>query len=176
MTAKLRTYEWCVILLFCSIMLVLASYATIRSKPVMDSLPLPPLPAPSQQIQITVIGEVVHAGLHYLPQGSKMQNVLDLVQPLPSADLSQLNYRRRLRDGQTVQIPQRQKMTIQISGAVKSPGSIEMLSGTRYCDWIPQLEVLPEADISKLKKRKGFIQNGVSIEIPVKKKKGVRKK
>jgi len=176
MSNKLPLHEWCIIVLFCFILLSLGAIAMLRQKPVMAAA------LPSENITevpvllIRVEGQVAKPGLHRLPLTAKLKQLLDEVQPLPTADLSQLNYRKRLRDGQTVIIPERKKITIQISGAVQSPGNLEILSGTRCCELADQIQALPDADLKAMKRKRRYIQDGDLVEVPFQKKKSKKKK
>lgn len=174
MTTKLPVHEWCIILLFCLILLVLAGFAFGRSKPVIDTTMLAP-PPPITALQVKIEGQVAHPGSYQLPLHATLKQLLEQAQPLPSADLSQLNWRRKLRDGQTLHIPERRLMTINVAGAVQQPGPLQILSGTRCCELVDQLQVLPEADLTALRKKRSFLQEGDLIEVPIKKK-GKRKK
>lgn len=167
--AKLPLYEWCIITLFCAILLVLATLAFGRQEHTVPAAPPSPPPA---GMQIKVEGEVANPGIYELPLTGTLKELLAQAQPLPNADLSQLNWRRRLRDGQTIRIPVRKPITITIAGAVVEPGPMEILSGTRYQELADQLQVLPEADMTVLRKRRRIIQEGDVVTIPVKKKKG----
>lgn len=166
MTSKLPFNEWCIILLFCLILLALSVFAFMERKIV-------PAPRPSE-LQATVLevkieGEVANPGLYQLPLKSTLKELLEKAQPLPTADLSQVSGRRRLRDGQTIRIPERQWITIQIAGMVPQPGPMKILSGTRMHELAAELQVLPEADMKALKKRKSFLKEGEIVDVPAKK-------
>lgn len=167
MMTKLPIHEWCIILLFCLILLVLAGFAVGRPK---MAAPIHLVPAPqATALEIKIEGQVAKPGLYRLPLKATLQQLLEQAQPLPTADLSNLNWRRKLRDGQTVRIPERYLMTIQIAGAVQEPGSLQILSGTRCCELADQLQVLPDADLKAMRKKKGFVKEGEFIEVPIKK-------
>lgn len=110
-------------------------------------------------------------GSYQLPLKSGLKDILALAEPLPTADLSKLNWRKKLRDGQTIKIPEREWITIQIAGMVTEPGPLKIKSGTRIQELIIDLQVLPEADIKKLSKRRSFLFEGDLLEIPAKRKK-----
>lgn len=177
MTTKLPLHEWCIIVLFCLVLLALAGFAWGRPKPVMNTPALPPVPLVAV-LQIKVEGQVAKPGKYSLSLDTTLKQLLEQVQPLPSADLSKLNTRRKLRDGQTLHVPERHTITIQLAGAVQQPGPLKILSGTRCCELADQLQVLPDADLKPIRKRRGFIQEGDRIEVPLKKspkKKGTSK-
>lgn len=168
---KLPFHEWAIVSLFGLILLALAGYAWVRPKPGLDSISLAPLPPSSILLRVNVEGQVIKPGAYDMPRNATIKMLLEEVQPLPKADLSQLNRRKKLRDGQTIHIPERRPIIIHIKGAVKNPGKKEILSGTRYCELADQLEITPEADLNSIRRRKSYIQEGESIEIPAKKRK-----
>lgn len=180
---KLLIHEWCVILLFCAILLVLAGFVVIGKQ---NPLPAPLSFSESQMtissnsldsvVYIKIEGQVLNPGLYPLSSNTSLKELLKQAQPLPSADLSQLKWRRKLHDGQTIRIPERVWMTVQITGAVQQPGPLKILSGTRVCEILEYLQVLPEADIKLISKKQRFVQAGEVIKIPLKKqRKNLRK-
>lgn len=175
MTTKLPVHEWCIILLFCSILLALAGFAWGRPKSVIDSIALAPQSSLAKVLQIKIEGQVAKPGLYYLPLRATLKELFEQAQPLPSADLSQFKGRRKLRDGQTIFVPERHFITIQIAGAVRQPGSLKILSGTRYSELADQLEILPEGDLKPILRKKSFVHEGDCIRVPSKKKRQTKK-
>lgn len=168
-SARLPLYEWCIIVLFCAILLALAALAFGRQHTT-PTLPTTQTRAPTG-LQVRVEGQVANPGLYELTVNGTLKELMELAQPLPNADLSQLNWRRRLRDGQTIRIPARKPITITIEGAVAQPGPLEILSGMRYQELADELEVLPEADMTAFRRRRSILQQGDVVTVPVKKKK-----
>lgn len=168
--AKIPLHEWMIVLLFCLILLLLAGFALSRPKPpprILSSL------SASEKItvlEVKVEGEVTKPGQYRLPLHSTLKDLFEQVEPLPSADLSQISWRRRLHHNQTIRIPKRQTITIQVTGAVEHPGTFEILSGTRYFELADQLAYLPDADLKAIRRRRGFIQSGQCIDVPFQKK------
>jgi DNA uptake protein ComE-like DNA-binding protein len=175
MITRLPIHEWCIILLFCLILLALAGFAFNRTKSISPPVTLAPI-SPVTDLQVKIEGQVANPGLYRLPLKSTLKQLLEQAQPLSTADLSQLNGRRKLRDGQTIHIPERHLITIQIAGAVEQPGSLQILSGTRCCELTEQLHVLPDADLRALSKKRSFVKEDMLIEVPFKKKRKEKKK
>jgi hypothetical protein len=167
MSSKLPLHEWCIILLFCAILLVLAGFALGKKKQ-LPSLTIS-TEAPLTVLQVKIEGQVAKPGLYRLPLRRSLKEIIDQAQPLPSADLSQLKWRRKLRDGQTIHIPERHWITIQIAGEVQQPGPLKIMSGTRCCELADQLKTLPTADLNSLRKKKRFLQEGDLVEVSAKK-------
>lgn len=165
--SKLPLHEWCIILLFCSIILLLAGFALSHQKH------MPPAVLPSEPtvtvLQVKIEGQVAKPGLYRLPIHTSLKELVEQAQPLPLADLSQLKWRRQLRDGQTIHIPERHWITIQIAGEVQQPGPLKILSGTRCCELADRLLISPKGDLKLIRQRKRFLQEGDLVEVPAKK-------
>lgn len=172
---KLPVYEWTIILLFSAILVVLSAFALLRSKPTPSDYVLPSIP-PSTFIEVWVSGQVADPGLYKLPLKCTLKYLLELAIPLESADLSELNYRRKLHDGQKIHIPERVLITIYVSGAVEEEGAVQVLSGTRYNELGKQLKMLPDADLKTINQKTRFVKEGETILIPFKKAKKCCKK
>lgn len=167
MKPRLPVHEWCIVVLFCSILFVLSAYALTGHQQV--PLPSPPVETKPATVEVKIEGQVAKPGSYALPKKSSLKELLAQAEPLSTADLSQLNFRRKLRDGQTIIVPERQWITIQLTGMVEEPGPLKILSGTRIQELVPQLKVLPEADIKALSKRRSFLYEGDALEVRPKK-------
>lgn len=168
MSPKLPLHEWCIVLLFCAILLILAGFAIGRQK--YQAVP-PALSSDVQQtvMQVKIEGQVQKPGTYSMPLHSSLKDLLEQAQPLSTADLSHLKWRCKLRDGQTIHIPERRWISIQISGAVQEPGPLKILSGMRCYELADQLQFLPEADVNSIRKKRRFLQDGDVVEISTKK-------
>lgn len=176
MKNRLSLQEWAIVSLFSLVLLALSAFALLR--PSWGShTSLPPAPT-SHHIQVTINGAVANPGPHTLPLRATMKQLLAIAEPLPVADLSDLNFRRKLRDGQTIYVPERYPIVIGLTGAIRDSGERQILSGTRLSELVDQLELLPEADIKSLKKKKGYVRRGDTVHIPSKgeKKKNLKSK
>jgi len=166
---KLTLHEWSIVILFCLILLTITGFAIGRSKsspPVVKSLRnLHEITA----LQVNIEGEVGKPGFYRLPLDATLNDLLIQAEPFASADLSELNWRRKLRDNERIYIPARHLITIQLKGAVEEPGSMEILSGTRYCHLVDLLPLLPNADVKGMRKRRSFVFEGDCVEVPASK-------
>ena len=173
MTSKLPFNEWCIIVLFCLILLALSAFAFMERKNV-------PAPRPSEAqatvVEVKIEGEVANPHLYQMPLKSTLKELLEKAQPLPTADLSKVSGRRRLRDKQTVRIPERQWITIEIAGMVQQPARENLKTEPACMSWQPSCKCSPEADMKSLKKRRSFLNEGDIVEVPAKKTKGSPKK
>lgn len=172
---KLPFHEWCIILLFCAILLSLAGFVVLDRSGSSAAISVCAISSPSAPqdpcLQVRVEGCVAHPGVYSLPIHASLKELMEKVQPLSKADLSQLKWRRKLKDGQVIHVPERKWITIQVGGAVQQPGLMKILSGTRLCELVDQLKVLPEANLKLLCTKKRFLQEGDFVEVPVKKSK-----
>lgn len=168
MSTKLPFHEWFVIVLFCTILLVLAGLAFGRQK-TSGSPSHASSDPPVTVLEVKIQGAVEKPGIYRLPLDSSVQELVDQAKLLPQADLSQIKWRRKLQQGQTVRVPERLPIKIYVEGAVKQSGLMQILSGTRGQELADQLDVLPEADLRALRKKRQFLREGETIIIPVKK-------
>ena len=174
---RLPLHEWCIISLFCLILLLISLFAfSDNVKPVQENTHLSLQPsfsslesktkAEKTSLQIKIVGQVKYPGICEFPIKTSLKDVMNRVEPLPNADLSRLHWRRKLKDGQTIRVPERKLIKITVSGAVKNPGEMQIYSGIRKKDLLDQLELLPEADLSFLKRKMSFVMEGDYVKIP----------
>ncbi len=165
MSARLPFHEWCIVILFSLILFTMVALGWTRPQ---NEL-LPTNTSKAALVNVSIEGAVLKPGNYELPSTATIKHLLALAQPLESADLSEIRERRRLYDKQTVQVPHGKMMTIYLNGAVKEVGAVSIRKGTRLSEFVAKLEVLPEADISLLQKRKRFLKEGEHLHVPTKK-------
>ena len=157
----LPLHEWCIITLFCAILIALAGWAFWGQQTHQSMAPVSLELKPSVTvIQVSVVGAVANQGIYHLPLKASLKELMDQAQPLANADLSELKWRRKLQNGQTIVVPEKKPITIYLEGAVKQPGPYQTLSGTRLQELADHLEVLPEADLKAIRKRRGLLREG----------------
>jgi protein involved in polysaccharide export with SLBB domain len=161
MTSRLFYYEWCVVVLFCIILLILAFLAFKR-----PSQPLPLVAISKNFLEVEIQGAVEKPGIYRLPTNSATKELIEQAQLLPNADISQIKWKRKLYDGQTVRILEKTLLTVYIEGAVKRPGKYQIESGTRWQELVDQVEFLPDADLTSLRKKRQFLREGNRVTIP----------
>ncbi|MCM8748324.1 ComEA family DNA-binding protein [Thermomicrobiaceae bacterium CFH 74404] len=100
-----------------------------------------PLETPAD-ITVYVDGAVAKPGLYTLPTGSRLADALDRAGLLPSADTSRLPLAERLRDGQSIVVPERQAQVAEgtTATAPAQPGSTLIDINAASAD---ELETLP---------------------------------
>lgn len=176
MTPKLPFFEWCIIVLFCAIVALLACFALLRKPSYPPSKIITQELNPSiTQLQVTITGEVFRPGTYELDVNTTLKDLIELADPLPSADLSKVNSRRKLYDGQSVYVPPKTPLTITILGAVQNPGTLQIMSGTRVYELANQIAFLPEADIQFIRTKRRYLKEGDIINVPSKKGKAIKK-
>lgn len=167
---SLFPYEWIIVVLFCLILLSLSLFSlkgfANRSCPEELRQQL----GKAIEIEVQVGGAVAKPGIYRLPIKSTLKELLKEAELLSTADLSQINMRKSLANGQVVDIAYRHPITIYLSGAVQYPGEMEILSGTRYCELVEQVEFAQGADLAAIKRRKSFVAGGAKVAVPFRKK------
>ncbi len=100
-----------------------------------------PLETPAD-ITVYVDGAVAKPGLYTLPTGSRLADALDRASLLPSADTSRLPLAERLRDGQSIVVPERPAQVAEGTTATvpAEPGSTLIDINAASAD---ELETLP---------------------------------
>lgn len=166
---KLPLHEWLIVLLFCSILLLLSFFSIFGSSS-HKTIPSTSSKSPAfLSLEVTIEGAVYCPGTYEMPLKSSLDNLLEIAQPLPIADLSQLNKRRQLIDGQIVKIPEKKWITIYLEGEVEHPGPFQLLSGTRCYELVDQIDFKPEADKNHLKRMRRYLKEGETVKIIKKK-------
>lgn len=100
-----------------------------------------PLETPAD-ITVYVGGAVAQPGLHTLPAGSRLADALDRAGLLPGADTSRLPLAERLRDGQTIVVPERSAQVTESSTAIAPVESASTLININTAS-ADELETLP---------------------------------
>ncbi len=100
-----------------------------------------PLETPSE-ISVYVSGAVAQPGLYTLPAGSRLVDALERAVLLPGADTSRLPLAERLRDGQSIVVPERpaQETGSEAAATAAEPSSTLIDLNTASAD---ELETLP---------------------------------
>jgi DNA uptake protein ComE-like DNA-binding protein len=165
--SKLPPHEWVIISLLI-ITLTLLSFVTLFNKKEILPQALATAELTSEFIQVTIKGAVTHAGIHELKRGARLKDLLDIAIPAADADLKKLKLNSKLRDGQVVKIIALEWITIYLKGAVEQEGPLKILKGTKMEDLTDKIAFLPEADRTKLKKKR-LLKNDEVIHVALKK-------
>lgn len=166
-------HEWLVIILFSLTLFVISLLAWMKpSTPLSWKEPLSINSMVKEQgvLAVAIDGAVEFPGGYDLPVKSTVQDLLNIAKPLPEANLSKVKQKSKLKNLQKIQIPYKKWLAITVEGAIENPGPLKVLEGTRYCDLIKLLKILPGADIKPLNQKKGLIREGEVIKIHSKEK------
>lgn len=85
-------------------------------------------------LEVTILGAVMHPGDYELPPGAILHDLLELAQPTREADFSRMRRQRKLTHGEEIILPAKKPLTIYLDGK-----KIQVPKGTRICDlrlWI----------------------------------------
>ena len=163
----LPPHEWLIIALLIAI-LTLLSFATFLNKNEMPWLEERKQELHEDLIQVGIKGAVKQTGIHELKRGSTLQDLLDIAQPLPEADMHQIKLQAKLRNNQMISIPQRRWILVSVKGAVIEPKSFKVRLGTTLQELSSRLAFLPDADIEKMQKKRK-LKDKEEVIVPVKK-------
>lgn len=162
--APLREARWdtgrpaaLILSLVAALAAVIAAVGVWRDRPVPEpapALPLvtaaaarssstPPLPGPTHEVVVSVLGRVVHPGLVRLSEGTRVADALAAVGgALPGTDLLGLNIARRLSDGEQLLVgvapPPGQPANSQPAGSPSGSQVVDLNTAT-----LEQLDGLP---------------------------------
>lgn len=163
---QLPFHEWLIVALILALMLCLTAITYMRNEDILPSTKAVHALV-SQDIHISIQGAIAKPGDYTLKQGSTLGQLLDLVEPLPEADLSRQKRNKKLREGQHIYVPPKTMITIHLEGAVEQPGVVQVTKGTRMNELISKVALLPEADPKPLQKKRRLKDQEV-IVIPKK--------
>ena len=164
---RLPFHEWVIVSLLVIAFLTLALVTQFK-----QAAPLPPVQNShllvDDSIVVTIKGAITRPGDYSFKRGARLKELLAQAEPLPEADLESIKSNSKMRDGQIIKIASQRWITIQVEGAVESPGAMRVKHGTNRNELIEQLSLLPEADVSKLQTKR-LLRNGEVLQVPVKK-------
>jgi|GEM_PF-2190932 len=99
---------------------------------------------------INIEGAVGNPGKLKVLKGTSLKEALTQAALLPDADLSKLSLERKVRKGQSVWIPSKEWVFIEVEGL----GRVKLPRGTRFCE-LPRFITLPEGvERSKFKSKR----------------------
>ncbi len=116
------------------------------------------------QIQVRVEGAVEYPGVYIVERGALVQDVLIKAQPTNQADLKRLSQNKKVRDGQTLKIPSKEYISIQLKGAVEKPGVIVVAKGTLMHELPTLVKFSPGANLNKLQQKRK-LKEGEVIQV-----------
>lgn len=117
-----------------------------------------------EKIHVRIEGAVESPGIYSIKRNTPLKDVLVQAQPTSQADLKKVST-KKLKDGQTIIIPQKEFITIYLEGAVKKQGALVVPKGTKVEELLILIEMDDQADLSKLNFRRR-LKEGDIIKIP----------
>lgn len=158
---SLLPHEWlAVVFIIAGIALITFIGISNRSETLPSQLTLA-----AQTIEVTVTGAVALPGTHLLAKDANIATLLEMVKPLPSADLKKIPLSSNLRHRQRFHVPEIAYITVIVQGAVVKPGSCSVPKGTRRADLSAVVAMLPDADLSGLNSKRR-LKEGEVLYIP----------
>jgi hypothetical protein len=163
----LDVHEWLAVVIISGFlgMLTFLSWISAES-PILAATELP-LHVLDPFIHVNVKGAVGSPGKIKVKKGSTIQEVLELAQVLPEANLKSLKLNRKVRSGQTLNVPTVEMITIHIEGAVNNPGPMTVPKGMMLYQIIQKIESEEGIELPHLKKKRK-VRDQETIRVPTK--------
>lgn len=117
---ELRSYEWVVIVLILAVLLISTKIALNAPDQRWPTKEGNPVPAPQEQLVISITGAVLNEGRYHFEKGTTLRQALQQVKLTPDADISRLFLDKELKRGQKVRIPKKK-----ITKARKTSSKVE---------------------------------------------------
>lgn len=156
----LKPHEWLSILLLIGIILGITLFTTLFNV----NPPVSFNPA-KESIEVIVKGAVVYPGLYHFPKAIPMQEVLELAQTTPEADLRRYKRDQLIKRSRSVIVPAHKMITVYIEGAVKDPKPLRIPHGKSMSDLISLITPAENANLKVLEKKRR-LKDGEIIVIP----------
>lgn len=121
-----------------------------------------------QEVEVLIDGAVAKPGSYRVKIGTTQKEVISLAEPFPEADLRKVRPASRVRNGQNIVIPTKPTISISVSGAVQSEGSLMVPKGTRLSELGNYVKYTDETDLAKMD-RKRLLKADEKIIVPTKK-------
>lgn len=158
---RLTPYEWSVALLFSAVLIAIGGWAYFSPLNEADFPPLPP-----SEATIRIIGAVAKPGDYKWKPGISLEELIEQAELLPTADVRRIRWNRSIRSGEVIRIPARQWITVYVTGAVQHPGALQVPKGTSYRTLLEYLDLLPDADVTGLRKNRRVLSPEICVEVP----------
>jgi len=155
--SSLLHHEW-ILVTFLSLFIVL-----IVSISFYHSYQYPKKYLKSSPILITVTGAVKSPGIYQVYPGVTCKEVLKKAGLLDKTDQKQLDLEKQLYFAQEFAVPELEKITVKVRGAVKEK-TLLLKPGTRYCSLKKYISFKDGADLSGMNSRKKLV-DGQTITI-----------
>ncbi|MBS0654655.1 MAG: hypothetical protein JSR46_02660 [Verrucomicrobia bacterium] len=157
MTATVAAREWMAVfvMLLSLITLAAASFASRSGQAVL----------PIEKITITVIGAVVQEQKRTLPLGALVVDALQTLELSEDADVEKLPLDMKLQPDQTLVIPTKGKISVFVTGAVKTSGLVLLPESCRLPDLLAHLDLQADADLKQFKRCRRLLREGETVDI-----------
>ena len=119
-------------------------------------------------VEVAIEGCVRKPGVYLVSRGTPMGEVIKRAGLRKFADLRPLRLQEPILQPVEIVIPALQQLKIRVEGAVKNPGQLAVLPGTKIADLKKILLLEKEADLTFFRKKRQ-LQEGEIIKIPTRK-------
>lgn len=159
---QLPVYEWGIIAIVISALLFLG-FVTYTNHHHED---IPVFEEQSTNVTVSAAGSVNRPGAYVFNAGATVEELLEQIEPNLLANLSKLNTKRKLKDGEHFQIPEKPSIKIYLEGAIQKKGLYILPKGTKFSELPDLVEVFEEADLDKIRSIKQKLKNDEVVFIP----------
>lgn len=166
---RLTQIDWGVIIAYCAILTSLTLYTQVYIPWVCPALPEQAHWTHPATVTVYITGEVEVPGEHTLKVGSTRGDLLAQAKPLETADLRRLKTSVKLKQGQLVEVPKLETVTVTITGEVETPITLVVPKGTTLHDIQSRVTLTGAGDPKCLEKRRR-IKDGETIVVRKKRK------
>lgn len=162
----LKVREWLAILVLIVVVFGLAIYTSFsKGKDLHGQLDRAVMKTSKKGFEVIVKGAVDRPGVYRLFAPVAMKDLLSIAEIRSEADLRRFHMDQAISHGRVLNVPVRVMITIQLSGAVKNPGLIQVPKGTSVEDLLAIISLKEHADAKVLKKKRKLKADEV-INIP----------
>lgn len=158
--SQLRVHEWAAVVALTCLTALLAVVSLRTSDPIPIASTRRPL-----HVSAEIEGRVRFPGTYAFPLGARVQDLLELAQPLSDANLKGVRRGTKLREGHYLEIGTLPTITVQVEGAVRQEGQVRVPVGTRLIDLLGVVSFSKNADLRALKKKRR-LKDGETVFIP----------
>lgn len=161
--SQLRVHEWAAVVALACLTALLAVVSLRTSDPINTASERRPV-----YVSVEIEGRVRFPGTYALPLGARVQDLLELAQPLVDANLKGIRRGTKLREGHYLQIGTLPTIMVHVEGAVRQEGQVQVPVGTRLIDLLGVVAFSKDADLKAVKKKRR-LKDGETVFVPSRK-------
>jgi len=155
-TSGLKVHEWLavatiIVTIFCLIAITSIAKTQTNGIPAFRN----------EGIEVLIKGAVDNPGIYRFNSEMTMHDILEIAKVQPEADLRRLSLDKPVNKSRSINIPMRAMITVQLKGAVKTPGNLRVPKGTKMEDLLNLVVFDEGANTQKLQKKRALKDNEI---------------